>query len=101
MRVNLLIVVPVAIVLATIAMGDVFADNPAADPVRDEANKNRAEETPRPANAAANDAARVEKTEEEFKFRYKRPKQRHDDDEAPVPKIVKPVQSESPAAVER
>ena len=25
--------------------------------------------------------------DEEFKFRYKRPKQRHDDDEAPVPKF--------------
>ncbi len=101
MRVRLLILVPVANVLATIAMGDVFADNPAADQVRDEANKNRAQETPRPANAAANDAARVEKTEEEFKFRYKRPKQRHDDDEAPVPKIVKPALSEAPGATEK
>jgi hypothetical protein len=61
-----------------------------------------ADDVPRPANdAAASGPARVEKVEEEFKIRYKRPKQRHDDDEAPVPKIVKPAQPEAPTAAEK
>ena len=52
-----------------------------------------------PTQAGANatpDQARRDSSEEEFKFRYKKPKQRHDDDEAPVPKIVNPAQVNSP-----
>lgn len=39
-----------------------------------------------------------ENSEEEFKIRYKKPKQRHDDDEAPVPKFGKPPQADSTAS---
>jgi hypothetical protein len=43
--------------------------------------------------------AREDSSKEEFKFRYKRPKQRHDDDEAPVPKFnQKPQQPDATEA---
>jgi hypothetical protein len=50
---------------------------------------------------ATPDQARRDSPEEEFKFRYKKPKQRHDDDEAPVPKIVNPAQVDSPPVSEK
>jgi hypothetical protein len=50
---------------------------------------------------ATSDQARRDSPEEEFKFRYKKPKQRHDDDEAPVPKIVNPAKVDSPPVSEK
>ena len=50
---------------------------------------------------ATSDQARRDSAEEEFKFRFKKPKQRHDDDEAPVPKIVNPSQVDSPPVSEK
>jgi hypothetical protein len=51
-----------------------------------------------PSNQAQKEKPRSENPEEEFKIRYKRPKQRHDDDEAPVPKFGKPSQPDSAAS---
>jgi hypothetical protein len=50
-----------------------------------------------PSNQAQKENPRSENPEEEFKIRYKKPKQRHDDDEAPVPKFGKPSQPDSAA----
>ena len=65
----------------------------------------RAEDTARgEPGAAANatpDQVRRDSAEEEFKFRYKKPKQRHDDDEALVPKIVSPAQLDLPSVPEK
>ena len=52
-------------------------------------------------NQAQKEKPRSENSEEEFKIRFKKPKQRHDDDEAPVPKIVNPAQVNSPLVSEK
>ena len=44
---------------------------------------------------AQKESPQSENREEEFRIRYKKPKQRHDDDEAPVPKFGKPPQPDS------
>jgi hypothetical protein len=49
-------------------------------------------------NQAQKEKPRSENPEEEFKIRYKKPKQRHDDDVAPVPKFGKPPQPDSTAS---
>jgi hypothetical protein len=54
-----------------------------------------------PSTNQVRDQSRRDGPQEEFKFRYKKPKQRHDDDEAPVPKVVKPALSEAPGATEK
>ena len=54
-----------------------------------------------PGASATPDQARRDSPEEDFKFRYKKPKQRHDDDEAAVPKIVNPAKVDSPPLSEK
>jgi hypothetical protein len=50
------------------------------------------------ADQAQKQIPQSEKLKEEFKINYKKPKQRHDDDEAPVPKFGKSPQPDSTAA---
>jgi hypothetical protein len=60
----------------------------------------RADETPQANNNAKENPTSAqtqrEQPEEEFKIRYKKPKQRHDDDAAPVPKFSRPDSANAP-----
>ncbi len=49
-------------------------------------------------NQAQKENPQSDKLKEEFKINFKKPKQRHDDDEAPVPKFGKLPQPDSAAS---